>query len=368
MEYSILYQMNIKKSGPLKKSVLIFITFVGMYLLPFLIQPAPYYQIYINLPLFKIVFDIVSTLLLCTTMVLLCLYIDRLLNVLLPWTKYQLIRLSVQIILQIFLTIIMVIILSIAIGMAMKWSGLHLLELKINENEVWKYLLIIIFASLMISIVNTVNYLIINWKKAIENAAEHQINAANSKQLAIETELQALKSQLDPHFVFNNLSVLSELILKDQQLGIEYTENFAKVYRYLLINSRKEIISLREELKFLQSYLFLLKHRIGQGVIFEIMVDSKNLELKLPPLTLQLLVENAIKHNRIDQENPLIIKISINEFSVLTVENNLLPLLKKPNSSQIGLENIIARFALLSKGKLEIARSENAFTVKIPLI
>ncbi|MEC3875329.1 sensor histidine kinase [Chryseobacterium salviniae] len=362
------YQMNSKRSDQLKKSGLIFITFTGMYLLPFLIQPVNYHENYFNLPLYKILFDMIGTLAICAAMVFLCLYIDQRLNRVMPWTKFALGRLFVQTVTQIFFTSLLILIFSVMMTVIFKFSKINFNELNISENDGWKYLLSMVFISLIISIINIVGYLAANWKSAIEIAAEYQISAAKNKQIAAETELHALRLQLDPHFVFNNLSVLSELILKDQQLGFEYTENFAKVYRYLLINSKKQLISLRDELRFLQSYLFLLKHRIGNGVIFEIQVDAKNLDLKLAPLTLQLLVENAIKHNRIAKENPLIIKISVNESAELTVENNILPLLKKPHSSQIGLENITARLALLSKGKPEIKKSETAFTVKIPLI
>ncbi len=96
-------------------------------------------------------------------------------------------------------------------------------------------------------------------------AAQHKLRASKHKQAAMAAELQALKLQIDPHFIFNNLSVLSELILEDQQLGYEYSEKFARVYRYLLVNSRKDIIVVEEELKFLESYIFLIEKELGKG-------------------------------------------------------------------------------------------------------
>ena len=180
--------------------------------------------------------------------------------------------------------------------------------------------------------------------------------------------MQALRLQLDPHFVFNNLSVLSELILQDQQAGFEYTENFAKVYRYLLTNSKKKVISLAEELKFLNAYLYLLKKRLGMGVLFEIDLPQTKMDAKLPPVTLQLLIENAIKYNRIDLDNPLVVRVFTNDRNELIVSNNLLPLMSKPYSSGIGLENIIHRYALLSDRRPELQINELSFTVKIPLL
>lgn len=219
----------------------------------------------------------------------------------------------------------------------------------------------IILWALMISTLNTGDFLLKNWKSAT-------IKAAQSKQLAAEIELQALKLQLDPHFVFNNLSVLSELILKDPQLGHAFTENFAKVYRYLLINSKKELIALREELAFLDAYLFLIKHRIGGGSIFKIDIEESKLGLLIPPITLQLFIENALKYNRIEKENPLVVSIYSNDHNELIISNTLLPLIKKPISTGLGLKNIIDRYALLSDKKPTVQQTNETFTIKIPLI
>ncbi len=138
-------------------------------------------------------------------------------------------------------------------------------------------------------------------------------------------ELQALKLQIDPHFIFNNLSVLSELILEDQQLGYEYSEKFARVYRYLLVNSKKDIIAVEEELKFLDSYIFLIEKRIGEGVIFKIDVQEEYKSMYTLPLSLQLLVENAIKHNQTSKANPLEIHVYTNSESELVVSIHFYP-------------------------------------------
>ncbi|HJT74397.1 MAG TPA: histidine kinase [Chitinophaga sp.] len=207
-----------------------------------------------------------------------------------------------------------------------------------------------------------------NWRNTAIEAAEHKVKAAQNKQAAMEAELQALKLQIDPHFVFNNLSVLSELILEDQQLGYEYAENFSKVYRYLLINSKKDIILLEEELKFLNAYIFLIRHRAGNGVHFEIDVDKGSRELYLPPLTLQLLIENALKHNKTIKSDPLKIRIFSNDKKELIVENKLIAIEKQVSSSGIGLQNIISRYELLSKEPPEIIKGADSFKVIIRLI
>nr|WP_255700795.1 histidine kinase [Flavobacterium sp. F-30] len=220
----------------------------------------------------------------------------------------------------------------------------------------------------MVSALNTGDFLLRNWKNANIKAAQYKINAAENKQLLAEIELQSLKLQLDPHFVFNNLSVLSELILKDQQLGYDFTENFAKVYRYLLVNSKKPLVLLKEELEFLDAYLFLIKNRIGDGCDFKIDIDPSKLNMSIPPITLQLFIENALKHNRTEEENPLIVQVYSNENDELIVSNNLLPLIKKAPSTGIGLKNIISRYALLSDREVFVEENNETFTVKVPLI
>jgi LytS/YehU family sensor histidine kinase len=225
-----------------------------------------------------------------------------------------------------------------------------------------------IVISLIISAFNTVDYLLENWKKTAVEAAQHKIRASKHKQAAMAAELQALKLQIDPHFIFNNLSVLSELILEDQQLGYEYSEKFARVYRYLLVNSKKDIIAVEEELKFLESYIFLIEKRIGEGVVFKIDIKEEYRSMYTLPLSLQLLVENAIKHNQTSKVNPLEIQVYTNSNGELVVSNTFLPLINKPDSSGVGLTNIVARYEILGYPKPVIEKTEDKFIVKLPLI
>ena len=194
------------------------------------------------------------------------------------------------------------------------------------------------------------------------------MRAAKLDQVVLEAELQSLKLQIDPQFVYNNLSVLSEIILEDQQLGYEYAENFSKIYRYLLVNSKKDIISLEEELNFLNSYIFLIKNRFGDGVTFEINVNPAKRNFQLPPLTLQLLVENALKHNQTNKKRPLRIKVYTNSQSQLIIENLLIPIENVSESSGIGISNIIKRYDLLSNLQPQIKNDGKTFNVILPLL
>jgi LytS/YehU family sensor histidine kinase len=224
-----------------------------------------------------------------------------------------------------------------------------------------QWIILSVIIAFVIIGVNIGDYLIVNWKNSLLKASE--LNRA-----VIEAELQSLKLQLDPHFVFNNLSVLSELILQNQKLGYEYAENFTRIYRYMLINSKKDFISLSDELTFLNAYIFLIKQRMGEGVVFEINIDHKHMQQYVLPLTLQLLVENALKHNKTQKGKPLLIRISAKGDSVLVVENTLFPLESIIDTSGIGLSNIVRRYSLLSRQMPIIERDDCVFRVEIPLI
>ncbi|PTS92915.1 histidine kinase [Pedobacter sp. HMWF019] len=314
----------------------------------------------------RITIDILINLLFCTIIFVLSSFIDSILNKRISWMAHPLKRLLVQTLFQILGALFLIICLGLIY--LIFGDAVNTQSPPISVRQGLYSILSIILWALIISTLNTGDFLLKNWKTATMKAAEFEIKAAQSKQLAAEIELQALKLQLDPHFVFNNLSVLSELILKDQQLGYEYTENFAKVYRYLLINSKKPLVSLREELKFLNAYLFLINNRMGGGCIFQIDIEESKLAMLIPPVTLQLLIENAMKYNRTEEEDPLIISIYSNDHNQLVVSNNLLPLVKKPNSTGIGLKNIIDRYALLGDSQPSIERTDETFTIKAPLI
>lgn len=224
-----------------------------------------------------------------------------------------------------------------------------------------QWITVSVLIALMIMGLNIGIHLITNWKN-------ESIRAAELNQVVLEAELQALKVQIDPHFVFNNLSALSELILEDQKLGYAYAENFSKIYRYLLLNSKKDIISLEEELRFLDAYIFLIKNRFVEGVQFEIEVDPELYSLQLPPLTLQLLVENALKHNQTSKKRPLLVRVYTNPKKELIVENVLIPIETRSESSGMGMANIIKRYKLLSDQQPQIINDGNLFKVILPLL
>jgi sensor histidine kinase YesM len=334
----------------------------------YLIDPFdPVWKEYLNGPLKMILEDGTWIVFFSIIISEVSIFIDRTLNKLLPWRDRTVKRLLIQCLLQIVGSVMIVIIINGIVGSCTSVT-LPDMDSRREYTLLGQWIATNIIISLIISAFNTVDYLLENWKKTAVEAAQHKLRASKHKQAAMAAELQALKLQIDPHFIFNNLSVLSELILEDQQLGYDYSEKFARVYRYLLVNSKKDIIALEEELKFLESYIFLIEKRIGEGVIFKIDIQEEYRSRFTLPLSLQLLVENAIKHNQTSKANPLEIHIYTNSEGELVVSNTFLPLINKPDSSGVGLTNVIARYEILGYPKPVIEKTEDKFIVKLPLI
>lgn len=351
-----------------KLTLLLAFSFIGSYLTLVIIFPYSYWKGYFSMTTSRLIIDILGNLVFCMVMITLSLFIDRKLDKRISWTERPLKRLFVQTVLQVLGAISVIIVLGTLYSVLNIGGPSPVEKPVIGVRESLYTILAFILWSLMISALNTGDFLLRNWKSEMLKSAELEIKAAQSKQLASEIELQALKLQLDPHFVFNNLSVLSELILQDQQLGYEYTMNFSKVYRYLLINSKKKLISLHEELLFLDAYLFLIRNRMGEGCVFHIDIDASKLDMLIPPVTLQLFIENALKYNRTEEDNPLVVNIYSNDDDELVVSNTLLPLIRKINSTGIGLKNIFDRYVLLGERAPSVVATDETFTVKVPLI
>jgi two-component system, LytTR family, sensor kinase len=178
----------------------------------------------------------------------------------------------------------------------------------------------------------------------------------------------ALKNQISPHFLFNNLSVLSSLVESQPGKSSEFIQQLSLVYRYILEQAELHQIGLKEEIRFLETYTYLLKTRFKDKVHINIDLTRDSLEqYSIIPLTLQLLIENAVKHNRMSSKNPLSINISISG-NMLVVSNPLQPRNLIEGTTGLGLKNIINRYKLLVDKQVVVEKSEAFFTVKIPLI
>ena len=230
----------------------------------------------------------------------------------------------------------------------------NLIPLKLNLTYAW-------LVNLLYHLINTVIFYFKEYKIS-QNQAE------TLRKLNAQAELQIVKNQINPHFLFNNLNVLSTLVLQNNDEANKFIEEFSKVYRYILSNQEKELIDLKTELYFIRPYIFLLEKRFGNGLKVEIDVNEINHHKYIIPAALQMLIENAIKHNVISKQKPLNIKISINNENHIVVTNNLQLRQSSEPSKQIGLKNIIKRYQLVAEEKVIIKEAIDFFSVTIPLI
>jgi hypothetical protein len=187
-------------------------------------------------------------------------------------------------------------------------------------------------------------------------------------QMSLQQEFDILKSQVNPHFLFNCFNTLSSLINEDPKKAEVFLDELSKVYRYLLRNNETGLSTLQNELKFIESYFRLLKTRHGDAVQFQVETDKRYDNYLLPSLSLQLLVENAVKHNVLSRNKPLVIEIFTTAGNKLIVNNNLQRRTKKGPSNRIGLDNIKTKYKLLGQNGFHVMEDPRNFTVVLPLI
>ncbi len=180
-------------------------------------------------------------------------------------------------------------------------------------------------------------------------------------------KFDALKNQLDPHFLFNSLNVLTSLIEEDPYQAQKFTTSLSKVYRYVLEQKNKDLVSVDEELEFARTYVRLLKMRFEESIVMDIPEKSNDPEAKIVPLSLQLLLENAVKHNIVTKSKPLHISV-LEENGALVVHNNLQEKQVVKKSSGVGLQNIRQRYNILSNKEVVIQKSDTSFSVHLPIL
>jgi two-component system LytT family sensor kinase len=199
-----------------------------------------------------------------------------------------------------------------------------------------------------------------HWKNSL-------IEVEKYKTESLQAQLQNLKNQINPHFLFNNMSVLSSLVYKDQDKAVDFINQLSKVYRYLLDNKDHELITLEEELAFIESYTYLLQIRFDTNIKFEIDIKKNKLQQLLPPMALQILLENAIKHNEISKAMPLTVHIKTID-GTLEVSNNLQLRTQSEASSKTGLKNINERYKYFTNKTVDVIEDNHSFKVRIPLL
>lgn len=202
-----------------------------------------------------------------------------------------------------------------------------------------------------------------NWKAAMTQESTKQEFVAKTE----TAKFESLKSQIDPHFLFNSLNVLTSLIGENPYQAEKFTTKLSKVYRYVLEQRNKDLIPLSEELQFAKTYMELLGMRFEDAVQFEIPSTVSNENVKIVPLSLQLLLENAVKHNVVSSSKPLSIRI-YEEEGFLVIENNINPKEAIGKSTKVGLRNIADRYGLITSKRVVIENDNKTFKVRLPLL
>lgn len=230
----------------------------------------------------------------------------------------------------------------------------NIVPLKLNLIYCW-------LVNLLFHLINAIIFYIKEY-----NATK--LEAQELKTITAQAELQLIKSQINPHFLFNNLNVLSALVLKKNEDANKFIEEFSKVYRYILVNHDKELVELKTELQFIKPYIFLLEKRFSEGLIIRIDIGEQQMHKFIIPASLQMLIENAIKHNVVSKNRPLTIRICAGPLNEIVVSNNLQMKQTIEHSTGIGLSNISKRYRLVSNASLKVERTEEVFSVSLPLV
>lgn len=251
---------------------------------------------------------------------------------------------------------------SLSIFMIFYGYGLlHLFNYTFRMVDFNKAMLLTITITALSTTFWEADYTLKEWKQSI---AENQ----QLEQLTIKQEFETLKSQVNPHFLFNCFNTLSSLITEDKRAAEQFLNELSKVYRYLLRSNETGLSTLDAELKFIQSYYELLHTRYGNALELRIEVDKKYEHYLLPSLSLQLLVENAVKHNVVSKSSPLVIEIFTTAGHKLIVNNNLQLKPVKAISTRIGLENIRSKYKILNQPGFQVIEDKKGFCVVLPLL
>jgi hypothetical protein len=232
----------------------------------------------------------------------------------------------------------------------------------LSQRMLWIHLFYIIL-TLGVSVFMHARSFMLNWKQASKTEVTQQRIIAGTANAKFET----LKNQIDPHFLFNSLNVLSSLIEENPENAQRFTTSLSKIYRYVLEQKDKELVSVAEELSFAKTYMNLLKMRFENSLFYELPETIVNPEAKVVPLSLQLLLENTVKHNVVSEQKPLHIRIFI-EGDYLAVQNDYQKKEVLQSRQGVGLQNIVDRYGIITNRKVLIEQNEQTFTVRIPVL
>ena len=247
---------------------------------------------------------------------------------------------------------------------ALRWTSIGIfgdyLPLKLNTFTTSTIILLDVFFALAVNLALITHYFIARWKEGL----------VQTERLEKEKSMMRyhnLKNQVNPHFLFNSLSSLQSLVKSNPDLASQYISHLSKVYRYVLQNKEKEVVSMETELRFIEHYISLLKIRYGDALRIHINISEAAKDRDIVMITLQMLIDNALKHNEVHPQAPLTIDV-FDEGGYLFVKNNLQKKGTISGSNQQGLEQLQTLYSFLSETPVQIEQTEHHFTIKIPLL
>jgi len=205
------------------------------------------------------------------------------------------------------------------------------------------------------------------WFYSYRYYAITQVEGIRSERWQLELQFESLKNQISPHYLFNCLNTISSLLYKDSHMAEEFIRRMADTFKYVLSNQKRQLVPVRQEIEFVKAYYYLLQVRYEHHLKLEINLPKNILDTPIPPLTLQILVENAVKHNHISKEQPLLVYISAQDNTHITVICTKTTSIKPSHSFKIGLENIRNRYEFFSSDKIVI-KDEDRFIVQLPVL
>ena len=287
-------------------------------------------------------------------------FLNKALDNLLPWKTAFAGRFLVGYIFQVAITCLLIggIVFGCItlFGNDILWYGFTIND----EDVILKAIILILTTSFIYNVIYLILY-------SYNQFAVTQVEQAQNERKQLELQFEALKSQLSPHYLFNSLNTISSLIYNDPKTAEQFIRRLALTYQYILSTQHKKYVTLANELEFVQSYYYLLRIRFQQALTLEINIPNAVMNSLVPPLTLQLLVENAVKHNSFTPSKPLFIYISAIDNTILKVANSKTETTATPTSFKMGVENIRKRYAFFTDLPIDI-KDEEKFTVSLPII
>lgn len=246
-------------------------------------------------------------------------------------------------------------------GLYQLYEAIQLSSRSSDTSFTWAYIVTGI-VNIFLTFLNEGIYRFESWKANLEETEKLKITYKQS-------QLIGLKSQVNPHFLFNSLNSLSGLIQEDKERAEKFLDEMSKVYRYMLRNDEEQLVTVATEVQFIQSYFALLKARYGEAVRLEMAIDEADREKMLPPISLQVIIENALYQNKTDKNSPLVITIASAKDNTIIIKNNIQrKILTETGDQETGLDNLIKKYQLMSDQPVEILDRGSERIIVLPLI